>query len=227
LELKTDFQAKVEANKNFCLKLIKEHQKGFLNMTQIFGHFMEALPQQDEYLTIGFSPSSQPLKKRWENNGLSADFISEYFKTFFVSKEEEDLDDDESIARENLRDAVKYIANELLENAMKFQDDALPFTAKIGFSLYSDRLIFCVTNGISDHEIQPFQILIKSLLDEDPEELYFQAMKANARKGSDAPSRLGLLSMICDYSAKLGWKFEPSEKNPTVMTVSTMVSLEI
>ena len=111
-------------------------------MAQIFGHFIETLPQQDEYLTIGFSPSSQPLKKRWENNGLSADFISEYFRTFFVSQEEEELDEEECIARENLRDAVKYIANELLENAMKFQDAALPFTAKIGFSLYSDRLIF-------------------------------------------------------------------------------------
>ena len=195
-------------------------------MAQIFGHFIETLPQQDEYLTIGFSPSSQPLKKRWENNGLSADFISEYFKTFFVSQEEE-LDEEESIARENLRDAVKYIANELLENAMKFQDTALPFTAKIGFSLYSDRLIFCVTNGISKHQIQPFQEMIKRLLDEDPEELYFQAMKSNAQKGSDAPSRLGLLSMICDYSAKLGWKFEPSQKDPTIMTVSTMVSLDI
>jgi hypothetical protein len=196
-------------------------------MAQIFGHFIDTLPQQDEYLTIGFSPSSQPLKKRWENNGLSADFISEYFKTFFVSQEEEVLDEEECIARENLRDAVKYIANELLENAMKFQDVALPFTAKIGFSLYSDKLIFCVTNGISEDEIEPFQALIKRLLEEDPEELYFEAMKANAQKDSNAPSRLGLLSMICDYSAKLGWKFEPSEKNPTIMTVSTMVSLEI
>ncbi|EDN65553.1 conserved hypothetical protein [Beggiatoa sp. PS] len=122
---------------------------------------------------------------------------------------------------------MKYIANELLENAMKFQDEALPFTAKIGFSLYNDKLIFCVTNGISNHEIEPFQVFIKRLLTEEPDELYFQAMKANARKGSDAPSRLGLLSMICDYSAKLSWKFEPSEKNPTIMTVSTMVSLEI
>jgi hypothetical protein len=195
-------------------------------MVQIFGHFIDTLPQQDEYLTIGFSPSSQPLKKRWENNGLSADFISEYFKTFFVSQEEM-LDEEECIVRENLRDAVKYIANELLENAMKFQDVALPFTAKIGFSLYSDKLIFCVTNGISEDEIEPFQALIKRLLEEDPEELYFEAMKANAQKDSNAPSRLGLLSMICDYSAKLGWKFEPSEKNPTIMTVSTMVSLEI
>ncbi len=192
-------------------------------MTQ-FGHFIEDLPPQDEYLTIGFSPSSRPLKKRWENNGLSADFIAEYFKTFFVSQEEETLS---SVAIENLKDGVKYIANELLENAMKFQDEAVPFTAKIGFSLYNDRLIFRVTNGINDQQIEPFQAFIKRLLTEDADELYLQAMKTNARKGVNAPSRLGLLSMICDYSAKLGWKFEKLQTEPPMTIVSTMVCLKI
>jgi len=194
-------------------------------MTQVFGHFIEDLPLQDEYLTIGFSPSSRPLKTRWENNGLSADFISEYFKTFFVQEiEKSDISD--SVIVENLRDAVKYIANELLENAMKFQDENVPFTAKIGFSLYNDRLIFRVTNGINEQQVNSFQAFIKRLLSEDPHELYFQAMRSNAMQ-HDGPSRLGLLSMICDYSAKLGWKFEKCQSNPPMMIVSTMVCLEI
>jgi hypothetical protein len=193
-------------------------------MTQVFGHFIEELPPQDEYLTIGFSPSSRPLKKRWENNGLSADFIAEYFKTFFVSQDEETLS---LVAIENLKDGVKYIANELLENAMKFQDESVPFTAKIGFSLYNDRLIFRVTNGINDEQIESFQAIIKQLLTEDSDELYLQAMKSNARKDVNAPSRLGLLSMICDYSAKLGWKFEKLQTEPPMTIVSTMVCLEI
>jgi len=195
-------------------------------MTQVFGHFIEDLPLQDEYLTIGFSPSSRPLKTRWENNGLSADFISEYFKTFFV----QEIEKSDIVTIENLRDAVKYIANELLENAMKFQDENVPFTAKIGFSLYNDRLIFRITNGINEQQAKSFQAFIKRLLSEDPHELYFQAMRANAMQAmqdENAPSRLGLLSMICDYSAKLGWKFEKCESNPAMMIVSTMVCLEI
>jgi hypothetical protein len=192
-------------------------------MTQVFGHFIEDLPLQDEYLTIGFSPSSRPLKTRWENNGLSADFISEYFKTFFV----QEVQSSDSILVENLRDAVKYIANELLENAMKFQDENVPFTAKIGFSLYNDRLIFRVTNGINEEQVNSFQAFIKRLLSEDAHQLYFQAMRANAMEDENAPSRLGLLSMICDYSAKLGWKFETCQSSPPMMIVSTMVCLEI
>lgn len=194
-------------------------------MIQIFGEFIDELPKQDEYLTIGFSPSSRPLKKRWKNNGLSADFIAEYFRTFFVS--ETDDDDDDDVATENLRDAVKYIANELLENAMKFQDENVPFTARIGFSLYNDKLVFCVTNGINNQQVESFQVFINRLLTENPDDLYLEAMRLNARQGVDSPSRLGLLSMVCDYSAKLGWKFETLQNHPSVMTVSTMVCLEV
>ncbi|MDM8559164.1 ATP-binding protein [Candidatus Parabeggiatoa sp. HSG14] len=196
-------------------------------MKQIFGHFIDELPEQDEYLTIGFSPSSVPLKKRWQNNGLSADFIAEYFKTFFVSKRESEDEQEDSLEVENLKDAVKYIANELLENAMKFQDDSLPFTAKIGFSLYEDRLIFCVTNTINSQQIESFQAFIKQVLKEEPDDLYIQSMKINARKGVNAPSRLGLLSMICDYSAKLGWKFEVLQAELPITVVSTMVYLDL
>ena len=196
-------------------------------MIQIFGEFIDELPRQDEYLTIGFSPSSRPLKKRWKNNGLSADFIAEYFRTFFVSETEDEDEDEDSVTTENLRDAVKYIANELLENAMKFQDEDVPFTARIGFSLYNDRLVFCVTNGIDNQQVESFQAFIKRLLNEDPNELYIEAMRANARLGIDSPSRLGLLSMVCDYSAKLGWKFETLQNKPSVMVVSTMVCLEV
>ena len=125
-----------------------------------------------------------------------------------------------------MKDAVKYIANELLENAMKFQAEVVPFTAKIGFSLYEDKLVFCVTNGLTEEQIKPFQVLINRLLTEDPDDLYFEAMRSNAQKGMDAPSRLGLLSMLCDYSAKLGWKFERFPKDPTITIVSTMVCLD-
>ena len=194
-------------------------------MTQIFGDFIEELPEQEEFLTIGFSPASAPLQKRWENNGLSADFMADYFKTFFVNKQTSEKGKEESVFIENLRGAVKYIANELLENAMKFQDRDMPFTARIGFSMYNDKLVFCVTNGIDEWQVEPFQAFIKKLLNEDPSELYFQTMKANAINNAD--SKLGILSMICDYSAKLGWKFEKIQTSPPIMVVNTMVCLEL
>lgn len=194
---------------------------------KILGHFIEELPDEGEYITIGFSPMYAPLKKRWENNGLSADFISEYFKNFYVSRQEELSGVPDVFVVENLRDAVKYIANELLENAMKFQDVPLPFTARIFLSLYSDKLIFSVTNGISIKQAELLQNYIQTLLSRDPQELYFETMRASAREENEKQSGLGLLSMICDYSAKLGWKFASITLNDEpMMTITTMVTLD-
>jgi len=191
-------------------------------MPEIFGDFIQDLPEQEGYLVIGFLPNSLPLKKRWENNGLSADFIADYFKNFFVNKREKSLNEEEEIEADNLRDAVKYIANELLENAMKFQDETSRFVAKIEFSFYDDTLVFCVTNAINLQQKQDFEQFIKKLLSGDPDDLYFQTMRSNVQSFS---SGLGLLSMICDYSAKLGWKFELT--TPTTVVASTMVSLNL
>lgn len=191
-------------------------------MTEILGDFIQDLPDQQGYLVIGFLPNYLPLKKRWENNGLSADFIADYFKNFFVNKHEKILNEEEEIEADNLRDAVKYIANELLENAMKFQDETSRFIAKIEFSFYDDKLVFCVTNAINAQQKQNFEHFITNLLNGDPDDLYFQTMRSNVKSAS---SGLGLLSMICDYSAKLGWKFEIS--TPTTIIASTMVSLSL
>ena len=147
-------------------------------------------------------------------------------ETFFMSnmneKEEEDV-----VAIENIRNAVKYIANELLENAMKFQNKTVPFTAKIQFSLYHNKLVFCVTNGISEQQLESLQTFIKKLLNGEPEKLYIETMKANAWQANNTmTSGLGLLSMICDYSAKLGWKFE-KQTDPPLITVTTVVCLDL
>jgi len=194
---------------------------------EIFGQFNINLPQGEEYLTIGFSPTDIPLKKRWENNGLSADFIADYFKTFFVSKKSPLSDDtsDEFII-DNLREGVKYIANELLENAMKFQDDKTPFTAQIVFSLYHEQLIFLVSNGATFEQAEKLKAFIdKVLAVTDPGELYFEALQDSTREENAGHSGLGLLSMISDYSAQLGWRFlYPENQKPNVV-ISTMVQL--
>jgi hypothetical protein len=191
-------------------------------MTKILGDFIQDLPEQEGYLVIGFLPNSLSLKKRWENNGLSADFIADYFKNFFVNKQEKSLNEEEEIEADNLRDAVKYIANELLENAMKFQDETSRFVAKIEFSFYDDKLVFCVTNAINLQQRQSFEHFIKKLLSGDPDDLYFETMRTNVQ---GTASGLGLLSMICDYSAKLGWKLESTTFATTI--ASTMVSLDL
>jgi hypothetical protein len=196
-----------------------------------FGDFEEKISSRCEYLTIGFSPSYIPLKKRWENNGLSADFIADYFRNFYISRNEAHGQQTDEFQIENLCNAVKYIANELLENAMKFQDTKMAYTAKVFLFLTADKLIFRVTNAIQPQQAECLQTYIRTLLASDPEELYLTAMRSSARAENSGRSGLGFLSMICDHGARLGWQFammEPEheeEGEHAFMTVTTMVTL--
>ena len=81
-------------------------------MTEDFGRIVEIRHGRDaESLNLSFWPGRVPLKQRWRNNGLSADFLGDYVTTFFP------LDDaipDTQLRQAEIRGAVSFIANELL-----------------------------------------------------------------------------------------------------------------
>ena len=194
-----------------------------IDMIQTFGDFIE-LPASQEYLIIGFSPSSIPLKLRWRNNGLSADFMADYLATFFPGNE----DDSSTIERQaEIKSAVSYIANELLENAMKFNNETSEYPINIKLQLESDGVLFSVANSISPQGVEKFQAYIQQLLTSEPSELYIQQLEKNAVEESCTDSGLGLLTMLTDYSAKIGWKFQTVHKDPEVIAVTTMVQLRV
>jgi len=194
-----------------------------IDMIQTFGDFIE-LPASQEYLIIGFSPSSVPLKQRWRNNGLSADFMADYLATFFPGNE----DDSSTIERQaEIKSAVSYIANELLENAMKFNNEASEYPINIKLQLESEGVLFSVVNSISPQAVDKFQAYIQQLLTSEPSELYIQQLEKNAADESCTDSGLGLLTMLTDYTAKIGWKFQTVHQDPEVIAVTTMVQLRV
>jgi hypothetical protein len=194
-----------------------------LDMIQTFGDFIE-LPASQEYLIIGFSPSSIPLKQRWRNNGLSADFMADYLTTFFPGNE----DDPSTIERQaEIKSSVSYIANELLENAMKFNNQSSEYPIDIKLQLESDGVIFSVVNSISPQAVDKFQAYIQQLLASEPSELYIQQLEKNAADESCTDCGLGLLTMLTDYTAKIGWKFQTVHQDPEVIAVTTLVQLRV
>src|ERR1700724_3657385 len=77
----------------------------------------EERSSQCEYLPLAFSPTNAPLRSRWRNNGLSADFLGDYVTTFLPTRDGKPAPE----SRQNeLKHAVTYVTNELLENAMKY-----------------------------------------------------------------------------------------------------------
>lgn len=190
---------------------------------EIFGEYLETLPPCQEQLTLDFSPSSAPPRKRWENNGRSADFIADFLMTCLPDT----TDVVEQKRQSEIKDAVSYIANELLENAMKYSDKTHTTCTRINLYFSFDKILFLITNGVHTESINFFKLRIQELLNSNPHELYIERLEQSA-ESEGVTSGLGLLTMLTDYAAKLGWKFESSlkEQKPLV-TVTTMVQLEI
>jgi len=192
--------------------------------SEVYGEFDQNLSSSQEYLRIQFSPSSVPLKQRWRNNGLSANFMADFLVTFFPSE-------NDTVAREGkkaeIQGVICYIANELLENAMKFTADNAQQPISITLYLMSDRLIFLSTNSTSLQAKEKLQEFIHCLTHSNPDQLYLEQIEKSASEEHHTSAGLGILTMINDYSAKVGWKLDPVQEYPEVVRVTTMVQLAI
>ena len=196
-------------------------------MTQIFGDFIEKEEGSGEYLKIGFSPNSIPLQQRWRNNGLSADFLAGYLSTFFPGEDPGSTD-----RQTEIKDAVSYIANELLENSMKFSYAPSHHSVSIEMFLEADVITLYATNSIDPKTTEPFQQFLQRLLTEDPNELYIEQLERNAEaddegnEGGDV-SGLGFLTMLNDYGATLAWRFVPLGHNGAGVVLTTIVQFSV
>jgi hypothetical protein len=192
-------------------------------LPKTFGNYLDPLPSYHEQLTLDFSPSTAPPRKRWHNNGRSADFLADFLITCLPEVES----DSDRRRQAEIKDAVSYIANELLENAMKYSNQIDRACTSINLYFDGKCILFLTRNDISLGAIAPFQACIEELLNEDPQELYITRLEESVESG-DEGSGLGLLTMMNDYEAKVGWKFEQDgSKHESSIVVTTMVQLEI
>jgi hypothetical protein len=196
-------------------------------MSQIFGNFVESFPPEHDSLELTFTPNSLPIKKRWRSNRLSAHFLADYFSNFLP------VDEDDPTHERRIKEskgAVSYVANELLENAMKFNNPISNFKIKFGIHFIEATEVTAVlfaTNSVNAEGLDKFQGFIQELLSSDPEELYVQQIEKSAEEENSEASGLGFLTMINDYSAKLGWKFEIVQEEPKMITVTTMALIPV
>jgi hypothetical protein len=191
-------------------------------MSQKFGNYIEREEGTGEYLKLSFHPSSIPLQQRWRNNGLSADFLAGYVSTFFPG--EDPISAERQI---EIKDAISYIANELLENAMKFSYGPSRHTVSIEMFLEADMISLYSVNSLDPDKLGSFEQFIQRLLTEDPSELYIAQLERNAEDDSDGASSLGYLTMLNDYGATVAWKFSETGQDEVGTAVTTMVQLAV
>ena len=107
------------------------------------------LDEKSEYLALSFSPLSAPIRSRWRNNGLSADFLGDFVTTFFSAEGELN---DTSARQKEIKHAVTYIANEFLENAMKFHARDVDIPIGIRLELTGSQITISASNGVGTEQ---------------------------------------------------------------------------
>jgi hypothetical protein len=186
-----------------------------MQITGTYGAFTELVSEDGrEGLTIVFSPTSISLKERWKNNSLSADFMGDYFANFYARDTS-----GEPGRREEVKSTVSFVANELIENAMKFTDvDAVPISIRL--TMLDGELVFCAINGTSVENSAKYQAAIQTLLSAD---LWAEYEKRASATGTS--SGLGLLSMLTDYSARIGWRFLVRDEQRVIVITTVRLPL--
>lgn len=199
---------------------------GSIIKTELFGDFISDFPPEHDSLELSFTPSSRPIKQRWRNNRLSAHFFADYFTNFLPLDENEP--NQEKIIKES-KSAVSYVANELLENAMKFNDDISNYKVSFGIHFLNNAdivtAVIFASNSIRPGGEAKLRKFIEELLSSDTHEMYVHQIEKSAEENGS--SGLGLLTMINDYSAKIGWKLETIQQQSLIMTVTTMAQIKV
>lgn len=194
-------------------------------MTNVtLGEFCDSLPDTQEYLTLGFSPSAQARNVRWRNYGLSADFLGDYFATFFPG--DGGSVDSGSDFQGNVKACISYVANELIENAIKFSDEQINVPVTISLYLYESSILLLICNSTTIDRADRFQQQIHAILNTDLDSLYAQRLERVGLEESNE-SCLGLISIMADYGVKMGWKFVPSADHENAVDVSVMARLTL
>lgn len=122
--------------------------------------------------------------------------------------------------RDSVIGAVDFIANELLENAVKFGsgDDIA-----IAVGATPTDLACLVENSVAAIRAESLRDVLTALTCGKPGELLRQRAERNAEEGGG--SGLGLLSLMHDYGARLGWDL--AADTPDTLRLQIIVRLPI
>jgi hypothetical protein len=155
-----------------------------------------------------------PIELNWHHCSVTSDFIGEFYA---LRCRATDMDYNEA------RHSIGYLVNELLENVVKFR---APGDIVIESSLDGHCFEIKITNLIDEATSDRFQPLLAELTSRDPGELLIERIEANAENALSNGSGLGLLTLMNDYGARLGWRFNPASEGKSVQ-LETFAALDL
>lgn len=154
-----------------------------------------------------------PLDVSWHHASATCDFLSELMAT---------RGERAKLVYSHSQHAIAYLVNELLENSIKFKAGG---DVSIECSMEGKRFEIVVSNSISLEASGKFQPLLREIVSRDPGELLLERIEMNAANEGSSASGLGILTLMNDYEAEMGWKF--SKLSEQSVLLSTFAAIEI
>lgn len=158
--------------------------------------------------------SDGPLGVSWQHASETCEYLGDVF-ALRHARHGADYND--------ARHSIIYLVNELLENAIKFR---VPGTIRVDCSLEDGNFELTVSNDTAPAVAHRFQSLIEEITSRDPGDLLIERIEANAADENSSGSGLGLLTLMNDYGARLGWDFRSTTSGAAV-TLSTHAALTL
>jgi hypothetical protein len=181
--------------------------------TLVFGDYDENPSQKVVISNCSVILSSDELIKNWKKCSLTSDFFADFYGLYFP----EEVSAENPISRNDIKNSVSFILNELIENAAKYSNtDEKTVIFRMWY--LKDYFIVNIENYISEDSINNFIKIIKEILSGDTEELYIQKLELNAETDSDG-SGMGYLTLMNDYGVKFGYRFERINKNSVYKSI--------
>jgi hypothetical protein len=157
---------------------------------------------------------AEELGVSWQHASATCEFLGDMFASH-CAKAGQDYAE--------ARHSIIYLVNELLENAIKFRS---PGDVAIAGSLDSGNFELTVTNSASPEVASGFQALLAEVTTRDPGDLLIERIEANAADENSSASGLGILTLMNDYGARLGWNFREDASGQTII-LSTHATLTL
>ena len=101
-----------------------------------------------------------------------------------------------------------------------------PGDIEITAGLSGARFELIVSNLVTEATAERFAALLAELTSRDPGELLIERIEANAADETSSASGLGLLTLMNDYGARLGWNFD-RQGTDGIARLSTYAALDL
>jgi hypothetical protein len=182
-------------------------------MNRSFGHAPPSLEALESALRLLLFAEKLPL--RWSDCSATSNFLSTYYESLFA----EWLS---PAGTNDLVHSVAYLANELMENAVKFRAAG---EIEVEAGVLGHDFILRVGHHVSPEKAEAFATLLGEITQGDPGELLIQRIEANAETPGAGGSGLGLLTLMNDYRIRFSWNFTPAGGGDERFLLQTLARL--